>query len=389
MAIFVTGFASPSSAIQQQKMYGVMDDNPVMGAASQAGFNVVKKTIWISPTNNSWDNPTSNPKIVPLPAEYRQVITTDLEAAKASHIQVIIELYPVIQYGQPGRPSQMRGTCDVAKDIVDRWPDTVTGVEVGVEPNNYTFANHQFNPDGTQASAAPYEKWLSICYDTIKKDHPEVLVIGGSLASHGEDDPHKATSSTSPVLFLQKFCEAYKNSGRSSSLPIMDVLDMHNYPDPTDQDPSVQHPYPSTTITIADYNKLDGLLGCFGGTAQPKPWILWGEGGYNTVVPDSQKQYKGNKPSSVHLVDEPTQGRYAAQAIQMAYCQPHTLGWINFHFVDDPNLAKDWQSGFAYAPLKASKRRTSDASVVLTLKQSMPPVRKALDAANNGTMKCG
>lgn len=376
ITIFVAGFASPSNADQRSKSFGVMDDNPVVAAVSQAGFSIIKKTVWFAPTQWSWTS---------LDPRARAQLTQDMADAKAAGLSVILEMYPVINYGPPKGATQMRLTCALAKDLLDQFPETYA-IEFGIEPNSYTFWKPQFNPDGTQASAASYEQWLAKCYDTVKATHPDVLVIGGSLSSRGEDDPHKPTSGTSPTLFLQKFCEAYKVSGRNQ--PLMDWLDMHSYPDPENQDPSVQHPAPSTTITIADYRKLDGLLGCFNGTAQSKPPILWGEGGYNTRIPDSQKQYKGDKPASIRLVDEATQGRYVAEQIQMAYCQPNSVGFINFHFVDDANLSKNWQSGFAYA-LAPHKRGLRGVTLNYTLKQSWPTVRKALDAVRSGTMKCG
>lgn len=400
-AIFAAGFASSSSsaspparlvalstgAIPQQKMFGVMDDNPeVMASAAQAGMDVVKRTVWISPTNNRWDNPTNNPLIVPLPAKYRQTITYAMDQAQANDMAVFLELYPVVEFGPPLRPSQMRGTCDVAKDIIARWPNTVRGVEVGVEPNNYTFNRHQFNPDGTPASPGTYERWLAICYTKIKATYPNVLVIGGSLASRGEDNPHNPYSSISPVLFLQKLCQSYKDSGRTQ--PIMDWLDMHSYPEPMDQSPDIQHPYPSTTITIADYAKLEDLLSCFDGTAQPKPPVLWGESGYNTVISPEIKQrygYIGDKPTTVQTVDELTQGQYVAEEIRLAYCQKDAVGLINFHLVDDPNQRLNWQSGFAYAH---SQRFESDASSY-TFKHGWPLVRQAWDAARSGSLKCG
>lgn len=408
-AISVAWFASPSDAVTMKvtapavqkadrqkstiasgdKVFGVMDDNPVAAAASQMGFGLVKRSIWIAPTNNAWDNPSNNPRVTPLPEKYREAITATMEEARAAGMPVIIELYPIIRFGPPRGPSQMRGTCDVAKDIVDRWPDVVKGVEVGVEPNNYTFDRAQFGPDGKQVSAANTLKWTGICWDLIKKTHPDVLIVGGSLASRGEDDPRKKESSTSPVLFLQKFCEAYKASGRTR--PVMDWFDMHFYVDPEDQSPDVTHPYPSTTITMADGDKLESLLACFDGTGQPRPPVWWGEGGYNTAVPEGMigtRYSRQGKAPTIKLINEQTQGSYFAKAVQLAFCQPYSIGLGWFHLVDDPDRKNDWQSGFAYAPLR-SKRGSSTANIQFTYKQSVPAVRKALVAVNNGTIKCG
>jgi hypothetical protein len=358
-------FASPSTAVQQQKMFGVMDDNPVVGLAAQAGFSVIKKTVWFSPTQWHWSS---------LDARFRDQLTDDMGDAQESGMLVILELYPVIKYGPPRGPSQMRNTCMLAKDLLDRFPETY-GIEIGVEPNSYTFWKPQFYANGSQASAAQYERWLATCYDILKASHPATLIIGGSLSSRGDDNPRKPNSGTSPTLFLQKFCDAYKASGRDK--PVMDWLDMHSYPDPEDQDPSVQHPAPSTTITIADNDKLQQLLNCFSGTAQPKPPVLWGEGGYNTSIDLKIKKrygYTGSKPATIRSVDEATQGRYLAEAIKMAYCQPNSVGFINFHMVDDPSLRKNWQSGLVYAGGDKAK-------------QSLDIVRNALEEL--GTTKCG
>lgn len=374
-ALLALCFVSPSNADRPGKLFGVMDDNPVMGLASQGGFNTVKKTVWITPTQWHWKD---------LDPRYQTRLIQDMTAAKQDGINVILELYPV-GGKTPSGPNQKRYTCDLAKDLLDKFPDTY-GVEVGVEPNSSTFWKPQFKPDGTQASAAAYEQWLAACYDIIKSSHPDVQVIGGSLSSRGEDDPYKPGSDTSPVLFIQKLCAAVKTTGRTQ--PLMDMFDMHTYPDPEDQDPAVAHPYPSTTITIADGDKLDKLLGCFTAAGLPKPPYIWGEGGYNTVIPASQKQYKGVKPASVRTIDEATQARYFAEEVQMAYCQPHSRGFINLHMVDDANRAQAWQSGFAYAPARGI-RTTSSGEPDYTTKSSWSAVQTALQAASDGSIKCG
>lgn len=378
-ALLAIGIVSPASAALQtpKKLFGVMDDRPIVQTAAQLGFNVVKETVLFSPTQWHWDS---------LNADARQQLSQNMAAAQQAGISVILEMYPVPQYGPPRGPSQQRNTCMLAKDLLDQFPNTY-GIEVGVEPNNNFFWRPQFRPDGTQASAGDYEHWLAACYDILKTAHPNTVVIGGSLASRGNDDPHNPSSGTSPTLFLQKFCEAYKSSGRNR--PVMDVLDMHSYPDPENQDPTVQHLPPSTTITIADYDKLERLLECFDGTAQPLLPVIWGESGYNTQIPHKQSyRYAGQKPASVGVIDELTQGRYIAEQIHMAYCQPNSIGFINLHLVDDPNRAKDWQSGFAYTPTVEQLRTTTSSWLNYNLKQGWPSVRTALDAANNGSMKC-
>ena len=71
----------------------------------------------------------------------------------------------------------------------------------------------------------------------------------------------------SPTKFIQELGVAYRASGRDR--PVMDALSIHPYPDNSSQPPTTAHPN-TTTIGIADYDKLVALLGqAFDGTAQP------------------------------------------------------------------------------------------------------------------------
>lgn len=271
--------ASPSNEAihaQPRQIFAVMDDQASPELVLQAGFHTVKRTIWIDRDSKSFDG---------LNLRYRsQLEAYFAEAEKVNHetpggFKVVVELWPSRASNVPLNPSRQRDDCDVAADIVKQYPDIIEGVEVGVEPNNHRFWKVQFSPDGRNASAAPYTSWLGHCYDKIKAVNPDVLVIGGSLASWGNDDPHKGKwANTSPTLFVKKMCEAYKTSGRDR--PLMDWFDMHSYQSSSSVPPTTEHPAPSTAITIADQPKLESLLACFGGTAQPVPTVWWGEAAY-------------------------------------------------------------------------------------------------------------
>ena len=149
---------------------------------------------------------------------------------------------------------------------------------------------------------------------------------------------------------------AYRASGRSR--PVMDGLAIHPYQDNSSQPPSFQHPR-TTTISIADYNKLVSLLGlAFDGTAQPASQlpILYAEYGVESQVPpEKSATYTGREPTSTRPVDEATQARYYREALALAFCQPTVRGFFIFHTVDEKDLDR-WQSGLYYAD---SSRKTS------------------------------
>lgn len=369
VVLALSWFASPTAAVQQQKIFGVMEDGPHMTQAANAGFDVVKKTVWLSPTN--W-------RLEHLHKGYLAQFDRDMAEAKQQGLRVILELYIVWVFPPPRGPSQRRGVCDVGVDLVNRYPEVI-GVEVGVEPNNHDFWKPQF-VNGNNVSAASYTQWLAACYDRLKAANPELIVIGGSLASRGEDDYRNPKSNTSPTLFIKKMCETYETSKRDK--PLMDWFDMHSY---QDEDPATQHPE-STTITIADYRKLDKLLECFTAKGHPKPAILWGESGYDTLIPEHQQyRYKGRQPPRTSPLDEATHGRYIAEQIRMAYCQPNSVGFINFLLVDEPKM-RGWQSGLFYAQ---DVKLADGSTPSYQRKQSWNFVREALDAVKNGSYRCG
>lgn len=377
-------FASPSSAVPYQhlnhsgispqgKVFGIMEDNPNVSLVKKAGFGYLKRTVWLE--NQNWSFTALNEK-------YREMLDVGLKEAESQGVPVILQLY---QRGTPPKGStQHREVCKLAKDMVQKYPG-ISAIEVGVEPNSLQFWRPQF-VDGANVSALAYFGWLSACYDQLKGFKPELIIIGGGLASRGKDSQENrgADVSTSPTLFLQKLCEVYRKSGRTR--PIMDWFDMHSY---QMEEPRTQHPN-SSTITIGDYEKLDKLLGCFEfpGSAQPKPPILWGESGYDSQIPKGEVfRYVGEQPANIPGIDEETLGRYYAESIRMAYCQPNSKGFFIFHTVDEPDL-RGWQSGLWYA-VDRSDRTLSGRTYSVKAKRSLALVREAMDAVNSGSIKCG
>jgi hypothetical protein len=153
---------------------------------------------------------------------------------------------------------------------------------------------------------------------------------------------------------------------------VMDAFDIHPYEDNSSLPSSTPHPN-STTISIADYEKLVALLGhAFDGTAQPGSTlpIVYGEFGVQTTIPpDKTAFYTGTETATTKPVDATTQGRYYAQAIALAFCQPNVRTLLLYHAFDESGLA-GWQSGVYYA----------DG----TPKPSLPLVRGAIERAHRG-----
>jgi hypothetical protein len=240
------------------------------------------------------------------------------------------------------------------------------------EPNLNRFWLPQFAADGSSVAPAAYFALLAQTYDAIKAVSPDVRVYGGAVSPRGTDRADGTRPTHSPTTFIQGLGAAYRASGRTQ--PIMDALSIHVYGDNSSVPPSVGHPL-NTSIGVADYDKLVGLLGAaFDGTAQPGSTlpILYGEYGVESEIPASKASlYAGAEPTTTKPVSESTQAAYYRQALAMAFCQPTVVGMLLFLSNDERGRA-NWQSGIHY--------------VDGTPKTSLVPVRKALDRTTGGSI---
>jgi hypothetical protein len=245
-------------------------------------------------------------------------------------------------------------------------------VVVGNEPNLNRFWLPQFGLDGSSASPAAYLELLARAYDAIKAASPDVRVWGGAVSPRGADRPGGSRPTHSPTRFIQELGTAYRASGRA--LPVMDGFVIHPYADNSSQPPATAHPN-TTTIGVADYDKLVALLGAaFDGTAQAGSTlpILYGEFGVETQIPAAKSSlYTGAEPATTRPVAEPVQADYYRQALALAFCQPNVQGLLLFLARDERSLAA-WQSGVYY--------------VDGTPKTSLPAVTEALDRATGGSV---
>ena len=156
----------------------------------------------------------------------------------------------------------------------------------------------------------------------------------------------------------------------------MDALALHPYEDNSSVAPiDGVHPN-STTIALADYDKLVTLLGSvFAGTAQRGSTlpIYYDEFGVETQIPPAKAGlYTGQEPvMTVKPVPEAVQGAYYRQAVELAFCQPNVRGMFLFHAIDEPDLNR-WQSGLFYVDRSA--------------KSDLGRVRAAISQAHRGVV---
>jgi hypothetical protein len=293
------------------------------------------------------------------------------EAAGRHNVRVFTQ---VMNPGSRTTPLSEEARADFASSAASlvRSVPGIRNVIVGNEPNLNRFWLPQFDEGGASVAPAAYLTLLAQTYDALKSVSPAIRVYGGAISPRGSDRPGGIRPTHSPTRFIQELGVAYRASGRTA--PVMDALAIHPYTDNSSQPPTTAHPQ-TTTIAIADYEKLVTLLGqAFDGTQQPGSDlpILYAEFGVESLIPDAKASlYTGDEPTTTRPVDERTQAAYYAQALGMAFCQPNVEGMLLF-LSRDERARPAWQSGLYY--------------VDGTAKTSLPPVTKALDRATGGSI---
>lgn len=324
------------------------DADAQMKLARDSGFRaIVLSAVWRPGASAAAD----------LPPLRRAV-----DAAVHEDIRPVLAVYQ-FSSATPSDGTSRAAFASYAVQLVKALPD-VRDVIVGNEPNLNLFWLPQFDANGGDAAAVSFEALLAETYDALKAEDPELNVIGGGLAPHGGDRP-SSRPTHSPTQFIGDLAAAYRASGRAK--PLMDALSLHVYGESSRVPPTRAHPR-TTTIGIADYDKLVSILGAaFDGTAQRGSTlpIVYGEYGVETQIPPSKAAlYTGHEV--VPVVDEQTQARYYVDAIHAAERQPNVRMLFLFHVVDESSL-EGLQSGVRYA----------DG----TPKSSEPAVRAAIEAA--------
>ena len=310
----------------------LVDAKAQMDLVALAGFRAVRITqIWAPGTRAvSPDDVTTLENVV--------------AAAKLSDVTVLMS---VMNFGSRTTPLTETDQSDFAAytaNVVEQVPE-LRSLIIGNEPNLNRYWLPQFNADGTDAAGSAYEALLAQTYDAVKTVDPGATVLGGAVSPRGGDVPNGIRPTHSPTVFIQDMGQAYRDSGRTT--PIMDGFAFHPYEDNSSIAPvSGTHPN-TTTIALADYDKLVALLGAaFGDYTMP---IWYDEFGVETQIPlEKQSFYINEEPATTKPVDEATQAAYYRQAIQLAFCQPNVRGLLLFHAFDERDLT-GWQSGVYYA----------------------------------------
>jgi hypothetical protein len=310
----------------------LVDAKAQMDLLALAGFRGVRITqIW-TPGENM------------LSDEDETVLTNVAAAAQLANVTVVVS---VLNRGSKTTPLTDEDQADFAAyaaDLVQRLPAFQILI-VGNEPNLNRYWLPQFNDDGSDAAAPAYEALLAKTYDAVKAVAPAVTVLGGAVSPRGGDVPNTVRPTHSPTVFIHDLGQAYRDSGRTT--PIMDGFAFHPYEDNSSVDPMTGTHVNSTTIALADYNKLVASLGdAFGDYTMP---IWYDEFGVETRTPLSKQSfYTNTEPTTTKPVPAAKQATYYREAVQLAFCQPNVRGLFLFHSVDEPNLT-GWQSGLYYA----------------------------------------
>jgi hypothetical protein len=324
--------------------YGVADDSSKY--AEDGGAQFYESLLGAGLTENRWTlawDPADPTAIGELPFLERAA-----PVAQQAGVRVVLSLYSKT-------PSQhdSQAFCSWAGSVaatVKQWG--ITDFIVWNEPNTRLFWFPQKDAAGRDVAAAAYERLLARCYDTIKAANPDANVIGMGLS------PRASTpQSSEPLVFLRDVGKAYRASRRT--LPLMDQLAIHPYPNPnspTDA-PSVGYRSPDR-YGISDLARVkQAVWEAFHGTAQPTTLngltFRIDEIGWQV---DTTGMPGYVNPENVRTVDQATQAAYLAQMVRGYFaCDPTITDVLLFLLADEPFrngrdatgtvVGGGWQSG--------------------------------------------
>jgi hypothetical protein len=331
-----------------------------MDMAAMAGLDTVRMSV------------TWSPGQARVAGDDEIVLRNAAAAAQLDGVRLVISIYPRSWRSTPLSARARGEFASFAASIAREFP-ALRDFVIGNEPNLNLFWMPQFGLGGADLAAPSYELLLARTYDALKSVSDDVNVIGGALASHGQDKPGSLRPTHSPTTFIQDLGAAYRATHRKR--PIMDTFAIHPYLIPSRLPPTFQHPR-TTTIGVADYPKLVRLLtSAFRGTVQRGETlpIVYDEFGYQSQIPKPLRFAYRNlgAPVARDAIPEAKQAAYYARAFALAACQPTVAGMLIFHVVDERD-ARAWQSGVYYANGRP--------------KTSLAAVRRAALAAQGGAL---
>jgi hypothetical protein len=224
------------------------------------------------------------------------------------------------------------------------------------EPNTRLYWSPQKDRRGRDIAAPAYEALLASCYDRIHAADPAANVVAMGLS------PRASTrESNDPLTFLRDVGKAYRASGRT--LPIMDQLSVHPYPNPSrpSDGPEIGYAQPDR-FGIPNLDRVkQAVYDAFNGTAQPTTLnglrFRIDEIGWQTNTM-GLPQYVN--PENVAVVDQATQARYLKTMTEKYFaCDPTVTDVELFLLVDEryrngrdetgKYIGGGWQSGLLTA----------------------------------------
>jgi hypothetical protein len=272
--------------------------------------------------------------------------------AQAAGVRVILVLYSL--KGSAHDPVQFCNWARTVVQTVNQWG--IHDFVVGNEVNTRLYWSPQKDDAGRDVAAPAYFALLASCYDAIHGADPDANVIGMGLS------PRASTpESNEPLVFLRDVGRAYRASGRT--LPIMDQLSIHPYPNPgspTDG-PEVGYDNPDR-FGVANLDRVkQAVFDAFNGTAQPTTLdgltFVIDEIGWQT---DTSKYAGYVNDENVAVVSEQQQSaRIRAMVTKYLACDPTVTGVQLFLLVDEKYrngrnesgqyVGGGWQSGLVTA----------------------------------------
>jgi hypothetical protein len=367
--LFALLFAAPAQAGGPSMLVGaneglmlrtsLVETKANMSLAKLAGFRAVNlHAFW-------WPEVTE-------PRDYdKKTLGNVAAASRLLGIPVFVAVTNTRGRYTPNEDEEREQFAKFAANVAKDFP-SFTRIIIGNEPNLSNFWQPQFDILGGDAAAVNYEKTLAASYDALKAVSPKITVIGGAVSPRGHDDPNAASKSHSPTVFIQDLGQAYRDSERQR--PIMDWFAFHPYGASSSEPPSTRHPT-STSITLADYNKLVKALGlAFDGTKQvgSRIPIVYDEYGIESTIPKSkEKKYTGTEPAATKPIPPTLQGQRYKEALSLAFCQSTVKAMFLYHAFDEVGRGQ-WQSGLYY--------------VDHTAKPSLKIVRQAFQQVQRGVI---
>jgi hypothetical protein len=293
--------------------------------------------------------------------------------AQAMGVKIILALYG------PGRMHDPTAFCAWAANVAATakqwgihdfivWNEPNTGLYFASPDANVSSADYQ----ASGQAAKDYEPLLAACYDSIHAADSAANVIGFALS------PRKGPPTQSyPLDFVAGVAAAYKASPRSATLPLMDQMSIHPYPNPDHPIDSPDIGYPNVkNYGIPNLDRVkQWVYDGFHGTKQIDTTngltFLIDELGWqtNTTAYPNPPYYHDE---NVSVVEEQTQADFIQETVQKYFACDPTVVSVNYFLLmdeqsrdgkdaNDKVIGGGWQSGFMTPDGKAKISYTQDA----------------------------